>query len=90
MMRIKVFFLSALLSAGAAAFTAEPMAQAAGQAAGTPAAAPRNGSLVGEYCVGCHNDRLKQGNLVLSTLDVTQPPANAAVWEKVVRKVDPA
>ena len=48
MMRIKVFFLSALFSVSAAAFTAEPAAQAAGQAAGTPAAAPRNGSLVGE------------------------------------------
>ena len=75
MMRIKVFFLSALLSAGAAAFTAEPMAQAAGQAAGTPAAAPRNGSLVGEDCVGCHNDRVKRGDLVLSHLDESRVAA---------------
>ena len=56
-----------------------------GQTARTAVSSPQ--TLVKEYCVGCHNDRLKQGNLVLSMLDVTQPHANAAVWEKVIRKV---
>jgi len=87
MMRIKVFVLSALLSAAAAAFTAEPLAQASGQAAPAPAAAARNGSLVGEYCVGCHNDRVKRGDLVLSHLDEARVTPDAATWEKVIRKV---
>ena len=39
------------------------------------------------YCVSCHNNRLKTGGLSLEGLDVTRPAADAAVWEKVVRKL---
>jgi hypothetical protein len=35
----------------------------------------------------CHNERLKTGGLALDGADVTQVKANAALWEKVVRKV---
>jgi hypothetical protein len=89
MMRTQVLFFSVAVSIGAAAFTAGPQAQAAGQAAPAPVAAatPRNGSLIGEYCVGCHNDRVKRGDLVLSHLDEARIPADAATWEKVIRKV---
>ena len=43
-------------------------------------------SLVDQYCVTCHNTRLKTGNLMLDSvsLDVA---ANGAVGEKVVRKL---
>jgi hypothetical protein len=58
-----------------------------GQSNGAPAAESQPQGILKDYCVGCHNDRLKQGNLVLSTLDVTQPGPNAAVWEKAIRKV---
>jgi mono/diheme cytochrome c family protein len=58
-----------------------------GQSNGAPAAGSQPQAVVKDYCVGCHNDRLKQGNLVLSTLDVTQPGPNAAIWEKAIRKV---
>ena len=43
--------------------------------------------VVGKYCGGCHNQRLKTGGLVLEGLDASQAPANAEVWEKVVRKL---
>ena len=40
------------------------------------------------YCVTCHNDRLKTAGLSLSALDMNDVAANAAIWEKVVRKLD--
>jgi hypothetical protein len=43
--------------------------------------------LVGKYCVTCHSDRLKTGGLILEHRDLGQVAADAAVWEKVVRKL---
>ncbi len=40
-----------------------------------------------EYCVACHNDRLRTAGLVLNTLDLANVPGDADVWEKVVRKL---
>jgi hypothetical protein len=51
-------------------------------ASGTP-----DQALVREYCVSCHNEKMRRGNLVLSGLDATRPQLNAPVWEKVVRKL---
>ena len=45
-------------------------------------------ALVDQYCVTCHNDRLKTGGLSLQSLDLTRVPAEAGVWEAVVRKVN--
>src|SRR5262245_20441246 len=39
------------------------------------------------YCVTCHNERLKTADLRLDRLDLSNPSADADVWEKVVRKV---
>jgi mono/diheme cytochrome c family protein len=39
------------------------------------------------YCVTCHNERLKRGNLVLAGLPLDSLRANGDVWEKVVRKL---
>ena len=44
-------------------------------------------ALLNQYCVTCHNERLKTANLTLDTLDVARVGDNAAVWEKVVRKL---
>jgi mono/diheme cytochrome c family protein len=44
-------------------------------------------AIVSQYCLGCHNERLKTGGLVLEGLDLANPGANAEVWEKVIRKV---
>src|SRR5580704_6572174 len=63
----------------------------------TPAAvrAPREAAaaiqperaLLDRYCVTCHNQRARTAGLTLDTEDITNPPAGAAVWEKVIRKV---
>jgi hypothetical protein len=52
-----------------------------------PADPVKSGELVNKYCVGCHSEKLKTGGLVLEKLDLTNVPANARVWEKVIRKV---
>ncbi len=44
-------------------------------------------ALVDQYCVTCHNDRTKQGNLSLENRDFTRVPENAELWEKVIRKL---
>ncbi len=40
-----------------------------------------------QYCITCHNQRLKTADLTLDTMDVDHVEKNAAVWEKVVRKI---
>jgi hypothetical protein len=40
-----------------------------------------------QYCVTCHNDRLKTGGLALDIVDLNRVGANAAIWEKVIRKL---
>ena len=39
------------------------------------------------YCVTCHNARLNTAGLALDTLQSGDVPANAAAWEKVIRKL---
>ncbi|HKH71850.1 MAG TPA: DUF1592 domain-containing protein [Vicinamibacterales bacterium] len=42
---------------------------------------------IDQYCVTCHNQRLKTGGLSLDTLDIANVQASAETWENVVRKV---
>src|SRR5262245_17883419 len=51
--------------------------------------ASRNRDLLSQYCVTCHNDRLKTGGLSLDGGDLTdtQVTTASATWEKVVRKL---
>ena len=51
------------------------------------AAPAESRGLIAAYCVGCHNDKLKTAGLSLQTLDLTDIPAHADVWEKVARKL---
>jgi hypothetical protein len=44
-------------------------------------------ALLDQYCVTCHNDRVKTANLSLQGLDLTKVPDHAELWEKVVRKL---
>src|SRR5438093_4195967 len=44
-------------------------------------------AVVKQYCVTCHNDRLKTAELSLETLDLANVASHADVWEKVVRKL---
>ena len=47
--------------------------------------APR--AVLDQYCIGCHNQRLRTGGLVLEGLDATQPHTNPDVWERVAAKL---
>ena len=51
----------------------------------TSAAASR--ALLDRYCITCHSERLRPGNLALDTADVGQIGEQAAVWEKVLQKL---
>jgi cytochrome c551/c552 len=44
-------------------------------------------AVLNQYCVTCHNQKLKTGGLELDKLDLNHAGANAETWEKVVRKV---
>ena len=75
-----VFAFYTITTVGAA-----PQAQAVRRAA---AAAPApDAALLKQYCVTCHNERVKAGALSLAGLDVTAVDGHAEVWEKVVRKL---
>jgi len=62
-------------------------AQAPQRADAPPAAGAPSRDLLNRYCVGCHNDRLKSGNLVLANIDVADVSRHAALLEKVARKL---
>ena len=44
-------------------------------------------AVLNQYCVGCHNDKLKTGSLALDSVNVENPNQNPEVWEKVVHKL---
>jgi mono/diheme cytochrome c family protein len=44
-------------------------------------------ALINQYCVTCHNEKTKVGGLALDSAGLDNIPANADVWEKVIRKV---
>ena len=73
-----------ILGIGVAVLTASQLGAA--QANGT-ASASIDRSLVDKYCVTCHNEKLKTGNLALDKVDLSNVKANADVLEKVVRKL---
>src|SRR5258708_5550942 len=52
-----------------------------------PAAAAPQRALINQYCVSCHNAKLKTGGLVLDTVNVENTSQNPEVWEKVLHKV---
>jgi hypothetical protein len=45
-------------------------------------------ALLNQYCVTCHNERLKTAGLVLNPSGLAHIPAGAETWEKVVRKLE--
>ena len=53
--------------------------------ASAPAGSPS--AVLTQYCVTCHNERAKVGGLALDSKDVDHVAADAATWEKVVRKI---
>src|ERR1041384_6765150 len=45
-------------------------------------------ALLNQYCLQCHNSKLKSGNLVLEGISPADPSAHPEIWEKVVRKIN--
>jgi hypothetical protein len=88
-------WVGVLASAGghplASAGPQQPAAPARGsssppvQSAAAPA--PDHSALIKQYCVTCHNERLKTAGLSLESVSLANVPAGAEVWEKVIRKV---
>ena len=75
----------ALLATGWLLVAAGPV-----HAAGTPppSTLPASHRAVLEtYCFGCHNQKLRTAGLTLDTLSPEDVSADAAVWEKVIRKL---
>src|SRR5687767_526074 len=65
--------------------------QARGEQAAVPSAQRAQAgdpqAVLNRYCAGCHNEKTKQGNFVLSTLDPSNVGADTERWELVVRKL---
>ena len=66
---------------------APPAPAPATSTADAPRAAEPHRQVVTRYCVTCHNQRLKTGNLALDGMDWASIPRDGDVWEKVVRKL---
>jgi len=83
--------MSVALVSGQSGQTARPPKPASNpEAAKPPAPAPdvaRQRALVDQYCVGCHNAKLKTANLLLDQLDFAHIGDNAEIAEKVVLKL---
>src|SRR6266849_3637921 len=65
-------------------FFALVMALAPVTSAESPAPAS---AFVTQYCITCHNARLKTAGLTLDPADLSRINATAETWEKVVRKL---
>src|ERR1700704_5182848 len=82
---VEVVVALAVLPLGYASVRA---AYAPAQTAAPAAAVKSPGrALLDQYCVTCHNQRLKTANITFDTMDLAQLPSHADVWEKVVRKL---
>jgi len=51
------------------------------------ASAQQPQAVLNQYCITCHNSKLKTGGLALDKLDLQHVDANAETWEKVSRKL---
>ena len=80
----RAFGLPLLLLMGVAYPQARPEQAAAPAAA---LALSEEQAVLNRYCASCHNEKSKQGNFVLSTLDVANVGSDAERWELVVRKL---
>jgi mono/diheme cytochrome c family protein len=78
--------LATAVSQGQGSGQGLPQGPTQGSAQG-PTQGSAHGVLINQYCVTCHNQRAKTGGLALDTLSLSNIPAGAETWEKVIRKV---
>ena len=79
--------LTGILLAAWSSVTAGAAPQGGVRTVAPPAQAGTLREFTKQYCITCHNARLKTGGLVLESRDFDHPAADADVWEKVIRKV---
>ena len=53
-----------------------------------PPQSSMHGEMVNQYCVSCHNNKLKTAGLTLEDRDFSKIADDAELWEKVLRKLD--
>ena len=58
-----------------------------GSSAASMSVASTYRAVLDRYCVTCHNERLRTGNLALDTISLEDVSAGAATWENVVQKL---
>jgi mono/diheme cytochrome c family protein len=82
LLAVAVFPSSTALSQTSARSPVVPASQAA-----ATHAAPSPRALVDQYCVVCHNQKTLTAGVSLEGIDFSNPAANAAIMERVLRKV---
>lgn len=73
--------------AAAAALLTQSAMQSQPASASSAASASAQRALIKQYCVACHNDKIKTGGLSLENADVSRVAGKPELWEKVVRKL---
>src|SRR5688500_7518417 len=84
--------VAAMVSAIAAPIApVAPFAQSAQPAVKTAPTTPADfQGMVAKYCIGCHNQRNPMpagAPLALDTANIKDPAADAATWERVIKKL---
>ena len=51
------------------------------------AAANAHGALIQQYCLGCHNDKLKTANISFQAANLAKIADNPGLWEKALHKL---
>src|SRR5215831_18689358 len=62
-------------------------AASAGTGGTSPMPAAEPAAVFKQYCVSCHNEKVKTANLALDRINAEKVQENPDVWEKVVRKL---
>jgi mono/diheme cytochrome c family protein len=78
----------AVIASGALCLRADDPPAAKSTPATTEAArAPEAKAVIQQYCLGCHNAKLKTAGLLLDTADIQHIESAPDLWEKVARKL---
>jgi len=80
-------YVAAKEPAGRAADPKQQSAAPVSRTAATQTTTPPSRALLDQYCITCHNDKLKTAGLTLEKIDLGDAKAHAEVLEKVVRKL---
>ena len=80
LLRVSAAGLVTFVLAGAAGMSAQQDSSSAAEASSNP-------TLVETYCLTCHNERTKRGDMVLEGRDLSNVAADPETWERVVRKL---